>query len=104
MPRKTSEEINAEIVALKAMRPNLLRFSKFGDDHHEAVDAAIAVLEDRMSMDQVHEAWGEDALGDEFDQYILDEVLGTLDWMTGERTDDGSPSGPQWWGSLVREG
>lgn len=89
---KTDEQINAEIEALKAVKPSVRKVSAFGDDNHEAIDAQIRVLTERMSLDDVYDAWGDED-SDEFEQHLLDAALEARDWMTGARAaNEGSPS------------
>ena len=96
---KTTSQIEAEIAALKAMQPNVRRFSAFGDDHHGAIDAQIGTLTDRLNANAVHDAFGEDAMGDDFSQNELDAALEASDWMFDEAADDQPPSAD--WQSLV---
>lgn len=51
---RTPEEIATEIATLKKMKEGLrVKVSKFGDNHENAIDAQIQVLEDKMTEDQV---------------------------------------------------
>lgn len=52
---KTKKEITSEVVALKKMKPNVRRMSVFGDDHHNAIDAQIEVLENNMSDGDIYD-------------------------------------------------
>lgn len=97
---KITSEIEAEIAALTAMKPNVRQFSAFGDDHHQAIDAQIETLTNRLNVDQVHDGYGEDAMADEFSQNELDAALEASDWMLGLAADDEPPSAG--WQSLVK--
>ena len=88
---KTNEQIDAEIEALRKMKPNVRRRSGFGDDHHHAIEAQMSVLREKMSIDEIYEAYGdEDA--DEFEQNVLDEAIAAHDWMMGGLAEDNAPS------------
>lgn len=84
--RPTNDAINAEAAALTELQPRVRERSFFGDDHRAAIGAQIAVLAGRMSMDEVHDTYGEDAFEDpnEFDQYVLDEAIAARDWIAGD--------------------
>lgn len=92
--RPTDEAITAEVAALTELQPRVRARSFFGDDHREAIGAQIAVLAARMSMNEVHDHYGEDAFEDsaEFDQYVLDEAIAAHDWMVGDLADMQPPS------------
>lgn len=92
---KTDEEITAEIAALTAMKPTVLRFSKFHDDHHAAIDAQIEVLTQRMDSDAVAAAFDEAA------DNVREEALDAHDWMHGLQGNDMLQPSVNWQ-SLVR--
>lgn len=81
---KTDEQIDAELAKLKALKPSLLVFTSFGDDTQEAIDAQCYVLRARMSRDDLYDTYGDES-AEEFSQYLLDEALAALNWMSGER-------------------
>jgi hypothetical protein len=56
-PHKTAEQIAAEMAALQAIKPSLPPESDWGDDISAAVDAQIAVLRDRLTLNEVYEAY-----------------------------------------------
>lgn len=102
---RTTQEINAEIAALKAIKPSVRERSFFGDDNHAAIDAQIAVLTERMSMDEVYSRFGEDDSMDcDIDQpteHELDCALNAHNWMSGAlASDEQSPS--ESWGDLAK--
>jgi hypothetical protein len=93
--RKTEAEIDAEIAALEAIRPTVRHFTFFNDDNHAAIDAQLSVLRQRMTADELHDAFGDptDLMGDDdsldddeapFDQHALDNALEAFDWMIGD--------------------
>lgn len=92
MTRKTDEQIAVEVAALRALKECLPRFTLFDDDNHAAIDAQCAVLTERMSHDEVYEAFGNEDHED-FAQHTLDAALGARHWMCGLRAEsEGSPS------------
>ena len=96
--RKTEEQIIAEIAALVALKPKVRKRTAFGDDYRAAIDAQLAVLRERMSSDEVYDAYGdEDA--DEFDQHTFDAALSACDWMTGMLASDEESPAASWAGA-----
>jgi hypothetical protein len=96
---KTDDQIAVELKALRSLKGKVRRSNAFGDDNRAAIDAQCSVLDDRMNMDQVYEAWGDES-ADEFDQYVLDAAINACDWMSGDlATDEGKPS--EGWVDLV---
>ena len=53
----TVQEVAAEIVALKEMKPYVRQHSAFGDDNHAAMDAQIDVLEKLHSYDEIYDLY-----------------------------------------------
>ncbi len=96
--RKTEDQINAEISALVALKPKVRECNAFGDDNHEAIDAQLAVLRERMSSDDVYDAYGdEDA--DDFVQHTFDAALNACDWMMGMLASDEDSPAASWVGA-----
>ena len=87
--RPTRVEIEAEIKALDDCKKYVPKFTKFGDNNHEAIDAGVSALADRMTVDLAYDCANEGEPSNE-DQAKIDAAL----WMEGEST-DGSPSS-QW--------
>lgn len=92
MPKQqipTQEEIKAEIVKLEALKPNVIRRSGFGDDHHAAIDAQIDVLRFNLPEGQIFDRYEP---GDDNDvnrdegrsDYVLDNAREAGEWMRGE--------------------
>jgi len=76
---RTQEEIQAEINALKEIKPRVRKYTAFGDNNHTKIDAQIRVLEKVMSQDAIWEHWdGED------DSETLLEAEAAYAWMHGE--------------------
>ena len=102
MNKPTEKQIDEEIAKLKTMKPTVLRQSMFGDDHHEAIDAQIEVLTERMSEDEIYDKYPS-VEENEFDG-VADNISSSAHeaamWMEGY-DEDGSPS--EQWQSLVRK-
>jgi hypothetical protein len=111
MNKPTDKQIEAEIKKLTEMKPNVLRKSMFGDDHHAAIDAQIDVLRSHMTEDEVYDNYpsvdevdeaeerGEE-LYDSYPDNVRDGALDAARWLAGE-SEDGTPSSG--WKELVRK-
>lgn len=80
--RPNNSQVEAEIVALDDCKKYIPRVTKFGDNNHELVDAAVSALADRLSVDMAYELAGEGEPSAE-DQIKIDAAL----WLAGERED-----------------
>lgn len=100
MPKwKNNDEITSELQALRGLKDKVRQTNAFGDDNRAAIDVQCSVMEERMNMDQVYDAWGDES-SEDFDQYLLDAAITASDWMHGELSeDDGKPS--ENWAELV---
>lgn len=94
---KTPRQIQAEIDKLQDMKPTVIRASFFGDNHHDAIDAQIEVLEDELI--------------DDYDIYnnlddgtwapnVVDAAIEARQWRDDEEEKDFVPS--ESWKELVR--
>ena len=81
---KTKEQIQKEIEALKAVRPNVCPTSVFGDDNLGSVDAQIDVLEGDMYDDDIYDTY--DRISSS--EYILEAAICARQWMDDEEDDD----------------
>ena len=91
--KPTSEQIAAEIALLQAVHPKVPTHSFFGDDNRAAIDAQIRVLQERMSLDEVHDTFGELTADGDFSQNTLDCALTAHDWLNGDlAADEASPA------------
>ncbi len=91
--KPTSEQIAAEIALLQAVHPKVPTHSFFGDDNRAAIDAQIRVLQERMSLDEVHHTFGELTADGDFSQNTLDGALTAHDWLNGGlAADEASPA------------
>lgn len=97
---KSDEEIAREMRRLEYSREHLrARYSRFGDDHQRAITAQIQVLENRMTLDQVHAMYG--GAGNEYNEYELVEASYAHDWMRNLLEEDSPPCSSIGWLSLV---
>ena len=91
--KPTTEQIAAEIALLQAVHPKVPTHSFFGDDNRAAIDAQIRVLQERMSLDEVHDTFGELTADGDFSQNTLDCALTAHDWLNGDlAADEASPA------------
>jgi len=91
---KTQDEINEEIKKLREMKPKVRRYTRFGDDNHEAIDAEIQVLEENVTEDDTYR-WEEDG---DFSQHACESARSAILWRDGD--EDESPS--ESWELLVK--
>ncbi len=96
--KPTSEQIAAEIALLQAVHPKVPTHSFFGDDNRAAIDAQIRVLQERMSLDEVHDTFGELTADGDFSQNTLDCALTAHDWMRGLLAADEATPAAGWEG------
>ena len=94
MEKQTPERIKQEIEHLMAIKPTVLRWSFFGDDHHATIDAQIFVLQTTMEEDDIHEEMGHDA------DNVLDAALAARMWLDAQYED--YPDLAAQWKELVR--
>lgn len=79
--KPSKDEIIKEIEQLRQMKPNVRHKSAFGDDHHEAIDAQIEVLEGGLDADEIY---------DRFEygpRNVSDGAVEASEWMDGESED-----------------
>ena len=94
---KTQKQIQAEINKLEDMKPTVLRTSFFGDNHHDAIDAQIEVLEDSLiDDDDIYNKLD----NDEWAQNVANAALEARQWRDDEEEKDFVPSTS--WKELVR--
>lgn len=84
------KQVLAEIKKLKKMKPKVRQYSSFGDDHHEAIDAQVDVLERRLEENDIWDRW-QDAMDPEEMPHALDSALAARRWLDGDNV-DGAPS------------
>lgn len=93
MTKPTPEQIATEVARLKAVHSRVPTHSFFGDDNRAAIDAQIRVLQERMSIDDVHDSFGELTEDGEYSHNTLDCALTAHDWLHGSlAADEASPA------------
>lgn len=102
---RTDKEIAEEIAKLKQIKPKVPKATYFGDDNHEAIDAQIKVLSERMDEDEVMDKTQfEDDLEENgrdesrWSPHTGDSARNALNWLTED--DDESPSSS--WESIAK--
>lgn len=88
MTKPTAKAIAAEVAKLKALKPNVKRYTFFGDDNHAAIDAQIQVLEQNLSDDDI---------GRRFNGEVQSEAFNARNWLDGD-ADEALSKG---WAELV---
>jgi hypothetical protein len=95
-PHKTAEQIAAELAALQAIKPSLPPESDWGDDIMAAVDAQIAVLRDRPTLNEVYEAY-------EGRTYTLHRALRAWFWAAGKLAATAQSPAAHWASTLTAD-
>jgi hypothetical protein len=95
----TSEQVDIEIATLIQMKPTVREISLFGDDnHHNAIDAQIEVLQQRMSVETAEKTFGDENVNVVFEAFCAARWLSGSTWITaGDKPSDG-------WLDLVMDG
>jgi hypothetical protein len=78
----TDDEVEKEIEGLRKIKPKLPAQNYFNENIHDAVDAQIAVLEERMEEDDVDENYGDDA------DNVRSSAQDACAWLNGEHETD----------------
>lgn len=96
LKRPTPNEILAEIARLREMKPSVRHYSAFNDDHWEAIDAQIRVLEEGMDMDTAIAEFDPDE--EKVGTSLMDSIEEAVNWLEAEATDKPSDG----WKELVQ--
>jgi hypothetical protein len=94
--KPTPAQVKAEIKKLEKMKPTVRSTSHFGDNHHDAIDAQLAVMKEGLDNDAIYDRYEHDP------QNVLDAALEVMGWMDGGSCGDGEPPTKNW-ESLVRK-
>jgi len=89
-----NHNIKAQITKLQEIKPKVLRRSAFGDNHHDAIDAQIKVLEKGTMGDKAGNYFGDDP------QNVQDAARDAALWLAGQYQD--YPDLVESWRELVR--
>lgn len=96
---KTDKEIGEQIQELARIKPTVLRFSKFGNDHHKAIDAQIKALSERMTEENVCDKWpNAEHEDDGQDENQRTAALEAVNWMNGYESQSPSEN----WSPLIQ--
>ena len=75
---RTPKEIRIQIAALKNIRPKVRPHSAFGDNHLDAIDAQIKVLDKEMDADDIQDEFESEGLN------VLTAALDARQWLDDE--------------------
>lgn len=81
MTQPTKTEIEAEIKALRALKPKVRKTTFFGDSNWDAIEAQITVLELSLSQENIDKNLDEEA----WTEYEYNNALDARAWLDGER-------------------
>jgi hypothetical protein len=87
MARKTQDEINRQIAALKKMRDRLPEYTAFGDNNWEKIDAQLDILEGRHDKN----FFWQDENAEEYEDGDNDaywDAEKAEDWLNGSDDED----------------
>lgn len=91
---RTEAERKEQAEALLAMKPKVLARSVFGDDHHAAIDAQVAVLREDLENNAIYDRYERGA------ENVLQSAIEARQWIDEESESD---TLTEEWKSLVRE-
>lgn len=80
--KRSNKEIEAEIVALDECKKYVPKLNFFGENNHDAIDAGVTALAERMSVDDAYDASGGDEPTAEDNARIE-----AAQWMAGDIDD-----------------
>lgn len=86
----TDKQIEAEIKKLQEMKPRVPHHTAFGDDNHEAIDAQLVVLRERLDEDAVL-AKQDDG---EWNEHTSSIARDAANWLNGDEKDAPSVGWP----------
>jgi hypothetical protein len=90
----TDKQIQAEIDRLLAMKPQIRRYTMFGDDNWAKIDLMVKVLEDQMTEDDLMSYLDDEAedlqMTDDQRCELESDGFHVIGWMEGD--EDESPS------------
>lgn len=90
----SSEVVGVEVQKLKDMKLSVRKFTGFGDNNHEAIDAQIMTLEEDFSEDEVYEKQDDE----EWTENQVDSAMDAIRWRD---EDEEAPS--ESWAPLIQK-
>ena len=97
---KSQEQIQQEIAKLVAMKPTVIKYSVFHENHHAAIDAQVHVLRELLEDDSINDIYGEGASCEDFSENIYEEAMNAWRWLYDEPSVEEAPS--EGWKELVQ--
>lgn len=105
MKKPTKAQIKKEIAALRKMKPRVLHYSGFGDDHHAAIDAQIHVLENGLGSNEVYDLQCEcemnECAGDDGIEWHRENIFSAANEVIGWREGEEEISPTENWKPLM---
>ena len=92
MSSPTPDEIKAESDLLTKMKPTVRETSMFGDNHHDAIDVQVRVLDERLTDSQIYNEF------EDGPDNLLETALEARRWLDGEENNKPSDN----WQELVQ--
>jgi hypothetical protein len=85
---RSPELIQDQISKLQDMKPNVRKTSSFGDNHHDAIDAQVDVLRNKLTLSKVEQHYAVDDTNedDERSESVYEAAVEANEWLF-ERTD-----------------
>jgi len=77
MKRPTDKQIVAQIAALRKVKPGVREHNAFGDNHYHAIEAQLDVLEGKITLEEVEEAF------DWAKENVRDAAVQAACWLNG---------------------
>jgi hypothetical protein len=89
MKKPNQKRIDKEIAALEDIKPKTIHYSAFGDNHWDAIDAQIEVLQDRLTDREIDDKciYEDDPDNGEWEESVADAARSARSWLDG-RLDD----------------
>jgi len=87
----------AQVLALREIKPKVIRQSIFGDNHWDSIEAQIDVIENMLTYDEI------DGMeeSEEYAENVAESARDARLWLDGEDLESG-PAPSDTWKELVR--
>ncbi len=98
--KPTPEQIKAEIESLQSIKFKVREYSAFGDNHRDAIEAQIKVLEDDLLEDEIYNRADESLYAEEevWTESVKDAALEVRQWLDGDMEETPTEN----WASLIQ--